>query len=172
VSLFYSEVRALQEERLRRVAREGHVGMEGWQAKKDGSRFWANIITVALKDEHGDLQGFGRLVRDFSDRHERDEKPRRSQAGLWPTPTKSAVVGIVSSEFDQIPEVNDAFLELVGYDRDDVQAGRLRWPSLTPPEFRDLDEAAHEEGLRFGACTPYKKELIRKDGIRDVPPIN
>ena len=69
----------LQEE-LKRAAGEGHVGDEGWQVKKDGSRFWANVITMALKDENGDLQGFAGVVRDFSDRHERDEKLRRSRA--------------------------------------------------------------------------------------------
>ena len=47
-----------------------------------------------------------------------------------------------------------------------MQAGRLRWPDLTPPEYVALDELAHEEGLRFGACTPFEKELIRKDGTR------
>ena len=52
--------------------------------KKDGSRFWANLITVALKDENGDLQGFARVVGDFSDRHEKDEKLRRGRAGHWP----------------------------------------------------------------------------------------
>ena len=44
--------------------------------------------------------------------------------------------------------------------------GRLHWPELTPPEYLPLDELAHEEGLRFGACTPFEKELIRKDGTR------
>jgi PAS domain S-box-containing protein len=165
-SFFYSEKSPFQEEKLRRAAREGHAGMEGWQVKKDGSRFWANIITVALKDEHGELQGFGCVVRDFGDRRERDEKLRRSHTRPRPIPTQSSVAAIVSGEFDRIPEANDAFLELVGYDRDDLQTGRLHWPGLTPPEFQGLDEIAHEEGLRFGACTPYTKELIRKDGIR------
>ena len=45
-------------------------------------------------------------------------------------------------------------------------ARQLHWPGLTPPEYLALDELAHEEGLRFGACTPFEKELIRKDGTR------
>jgi PAS domain S-box-containing protein len=155
----------LQEE-LRRAVAEGHVGAEGWQAKKDGSRFWANAITMALKDESGELRGFARAVRDFTDRHERDEKLRRSRARSRPIPQHSTIAGVVSGEFDSIPEANDAFLAIVGYDREDLLAGRLHWPDLTPPEYTALDELAHEEGLRFGACTPFEKELLRKDGTR------
>jgi len=168
VSIFYPDddaPRKLQEQ-LKRAAGEGHVGTEGWHVKKDGSRFWANVITAALKHQNGELQGFARVVRDFSDRHERDEKLRRSRARLRPLPAESAIAGIVSGEFDRIPEANDAFLELVGYSRQDLEAGRLHWPDLTPPEYLGLDELAHEEGLRFGACTPFEKELIRKDGTR------
>jgi formate hydrogenlyase transcriptional activator len=169
VSLFYpDDVDAFRklEEKLKRAAGEGHVGTEDWHVKKDGSRFWANVITMALKNENGDLQGFARVVRDFSDRHERDEKLRRARARLRPIPAESTIAGIVSGEFDQIPEANDAFLEIVGYSREDLQAGRLIWPDLTPPDYIGLDELAHEEGLRFGACTPFEKELIRKDGTR------
>ena len=82
VSLLYPDedaVRRLSEE-LKRTAVEGHAGTEGWHAKKSGSRFWANVITMALKDENGNLQGYARVVRDFTDRHERDEKLRRSRA--------------------------------------------------------------------------------------------
>ena len=151
---------------LSRTAAGGHLGNEGWQQKKDGSRFWANVITMALKDQSGDLQGYARVVRDFSERHERDEKLRRGRSRSRPLPSTSAIAGIVSGEFDRIPEANDAFLDLVGYTREDLQAGKLVWADLTPPEFAPLDELAHEEGLRFGACTPFEKELIRKDGTR------
>jgi PAS domain S-box-containing protein len=153
-------------EELNRSAAQGHFGNEGWCARKDGARFWANIITMAVKDEEGEMQGFARVVRDFSERHQRDEKLRKSRARLRRLPVETTIAGIVSGEFDLIPEANDAFLDLVGYTREDLRAGRLQWPDLTPPEYQALDELAHEEGLRFGACTPFEKELTRKDGTR------
>jgi len=151
---------------FKRAADEGHTGTEGWRDRKDGSRFWANAITLALKDGNGDLQGFARVVRDFSDRHERDEKLQRSRARIRPIPLQSTIAGIISGEFDCVPEMNDTFLEMVGYTREDLLAGRLYWPDLTPSEYAPLDELAHEEGLRFGACTPFEKEFLRKDGSR------
>jgi len=169
VSFLYPNEDTLQvklQDEFARAAAEGHMGIEGWQVRKDGSRFWANAITMALKDEKGELQGFARVVRDFSDRHERDEKLRRSRARSRPIRSHSTIAGVVSGEFDRVPEANDAFLELVGYSRDDLLAGRLNWPDLTPPEYAPLDELAHEEGLCFGACTPFEKELTRKDGTR------
>jgi formate hydrogenlyase transcriptional activator len=169
VSLLYPSedvIRGNLAEKLKRTAAEGHLGTEGWHLRKDGARFWANVITMALRDENGELQGYARVVRDFSERHEKDEKLRRSRARVRPVPSESTVAGIVSGEFDHVPEANDAFLEMVGYSREDLVAGRLNWPDLTPPEYAPLDDLAHEEGLRFGACTPFEKELIRKDGSR------
>jgi len=151
---------------LKRAASEGHFSTEGWHVKKDGTRFWANVITMALRSESGDLQGYARVVRDFSERHKRDEKLRRSRERVRTVPAESTIVGVVAGEFDHIPEANDTFLDLVGYSREDLRAGRLVWPDLTPKEYVGLDEFAHEEGLRFGACTPFEKELIRKDGTR------
>ncbi len=121
---------------------------------------------MALRSESGDLQGYARVVRDFSERHKRDEKLRRSRERVRTVPAESTIVGVVAGEFDRIPEANDTFLDLVGYSREDLRAGRLVWPDLTPKEYVGLDEFAHEEGLRFGACTPFEKELIRKDGTR------
>jgi len=47
-----------------------------------------------------------------------------------------------------------------------MESGSITWSDLSPVEYAPLDELAHEEGLRFGACTPYEKELVRKDGVR------
>ena len=154
------------ERRWKRAAEEGHVAGEGWQVKKDGSRFWANIITMALRDHEGISQGFACVVRDFSDRQTRDEKLQRLRHRTQPRVDNTSVVGVVSGEFDDITEMNDAFLDMVGYDREDLAAGRLVWADLTPKEYAAQDEYAHEEGLRYGACSPQEKQLIRKDGIR------
>jgi PAS domain S-box-containing protein len=168
VSLVYPEegVPDNLQEQLKRAAFEGHAGTECWHVKKNGTRFWANVITMALKGENGELQGFARVVRDFSDRHQSDEKLRQGRQLPGRLPAEATIAGIVSGEFDRIAEANDAFLSLVGFTREDVQAGRLRWQDLTPPEFAVLDDLAHEEELRFGACTPFEKELICKDGSR------
>ncbi len=168
VSFLYpveNALRASLQEELRRAAIQDHFATEGWQKRKDGTRFWANTITVPLKD-NGRLQGFAQVVRDFSERHERDEQLRKDRADIPALRLQPTVVGVVSGEFDQISEASDSFLELLGYSQEDVQTGELSWTDLTPPDFHDLDEFAHEEGLRFGSCTPFEKELLRKDGTR------
>jgi PAS domain S-box-containing protein len=154
---------------LKRVAAQGHFGNEGWHVRKDGSRFWANVLTMALRSESGELQGFARVVRDFSKRHLAEEKLRRGGV-LRPLgrerAKESTIAGVVSGEFDHITNANDTFLQMVGYCREDLVQGRLYWPDLTPAEYLARDEEAHEEGMRYGACTPFEKEYIRKDGTR------
>ena len=60
VDVLYSDEKPLRiklQEQLNRAAAQGHVGNEDWNLKKDGSRFWANVIMVALKDDIGDVTG-------------------------------------------------------------------------------------------------------------------
>src|SRR5579862_2398555 len=90
-SLFYlnEDARRKVQEEMKRAAAQGHAGTEGWQVKKDGSRFWANVITMALRDQNDHLQGFARVVRDFSGRQARDEKLRRARSRIRQLPSES-----------------------------------------------------------------------------------
>lgn len=76
-------------------------------------------------------------------------------------------IGVFQSDIHgQILEANDALLRIVGYSREDLQAGRLRWTDMTPPEWREATERALAEARARGVCTPYEKEYLRQDGTR------
>ncbi len=80
---------------------------------------------------------------------------------------ESNVIGIVFSDArGTIIDANDAFLQLIGYDRQDLTAGRVDRASITGPEFRIRDGQALAEVQRTGKCTPYEKEYLRKNGDR------
>ena len=77
------------------------------------------------------------------------------------------IIGIfISSLKGRVLEANDAFLHLVGHDRDDLVSGRIRWTDLTPPEWRERDKRALAEMSSNTIAQPYEKEFFRKDGSR------
>jgi PAS domain S-box-containing protein len=56
------------------AAEVGRFEDEGWRLRKDGSRFWANVIITALRDETGELVGFGKVTRDLTERRRAEER--------------------------------------------------------------------------------------------------
>ena len=69
--------RGWPEEELRRAEADGQFEDEGWRIRKDGSRFWANVVITALRDESGVLRGFGKVTRDLTERKEAEDQARR-----------------------------------------------------------------------------------------------
>jgi PAS domain S-box-containing protein len=65
------------ENELRVAAREGRIEDEGWRVRKDGSRFWANVVITRLRDASGNIRGFGKITRDLTERRASEEKIRR-----------------------------------------------------------------------------------------------
>src|SRR5262249_19604356 len=97
-----------------------------------------------------------RLYRDLADREARIRRL-----------VEANVVGIFLWDLGgRIFEANDAFLGLVQYSRDDLLAGAVRWPELTPAEWRERDEQAIAQLQATATVQPYEKEFFRKDGSR------
>jgi PAS domain S-box-containing protein len=80
-STFYpDETRHVRPGRLlARAATEGRAQDEGWRVRKDGSRFWADIIITALRDEAGRLRGFSKVTRDITERKRAEEALREAR---------------------------------------------------------------------------------------------
>jgi len=80
---------------------------------------------------------------------------------------ESNLFGVIVFETDgAITEANDYFLNLVGYSRADLRAGRLNWRAITPPDHEAADARAFEEITHHSVCTPFEKEYFRCDGGR------
>jgi PAS domain S-box-containing protein len=78
-SIFYPEPERLSgkcEMELEVAAREGRFEDEGWRLRKDGSRFWANVVITGLRDPLGTLLGFGKVTRDLTERKAAEERRR------------------------------------------------------------------------------------------------
>jgi PAS domain S-box-containing protein len=98
-------------------------------------------------------------TRLYGDLQQREAKIRRL--------VDANIIGIVIWNTEgEIIEANEAFLAMVGYGREDLVSGRVRWTDLTPPEGRQRDIRALAELMATGTAQPFEKEYFRKDGSR------
>lgn len=99
-------------------------------------------------------------ARLYQDLAERESRIRRL--------VDANIIGIFIWDWQgRIIEANDAFLRMVGYDREDLVTPSVRWTDLTPPEWRKRDEQHFIPELKLvGSLQPFEKEFFRKDGSR------
>jgi PAS domain S-box-containing protein len=77
------------------------------------------------------------------------------------------MTGLLFSDYDgRILDANQAFLDIVGYSRSDLQDGRLSWRTMTPPEWQAANARALAQMRKHGYATPFEKEFFRRDGSR------
>jgi hypothetical protein len=102
--------------------------------------------------------------RDISDVKKAAEELRQSEA-KFRILYESNLVGVVFGDVGGgIREANDYFLNLIGYTREEIATGQIKWINLTPPAYLYLDEIAIHQMKETGRCVPYEKPFIRKDG--------
>ena len=84
MSRFYTPedlARGLPEKLLAQARRDGRVESEGWRLRKDGTRFWADVVITALVDDRGRLMGYAKVTRDLTERlHAQEEQLRLAHA--------------------------------------------------------------------------------------------
>jgi PAS domain S-box-containing protein len=104
-SVFYPEDKVtggFPQYELEVAAREGRFEDEGWRLRKDGTRFWANVVITALRDEKGTLLGFAKVTRDLTERRAGEERrvedARRLAAAEAANRAKSEFLAAMSHE--------------------------------------------------------------------------
>jgi len=92
---------------------EGRFEDEGWRLRKDGSRFWANVVITALRDRQGVLRGFSKITRDITDRRNWEESTRMLNEQLNRQVEKLAES---NRSLAQKSEENETFVYSVSHD--------------------------------------------------------
>jgi PAS domain S-box-containing protein len=87
------------------ASREGRFEDEGWRVRKDGTRFWANVVITALRDEAGTLIGFAKVTRDLTERKQAEEMQRTLAAETARLAEKT-----------RVQEFQERFLAVLGHD--------------------------------------------------------
>jgi PAS domain S-box-containing protein len=84
-SIFYTETDLARDHPANELAlasEHGRYEEEGWRLRKDGSRFWANVVISALRDQDGQLRGFAKVTRDFTERQRARAELEAREASL------------------------------------------------------------------------------------------
>jgi PAS domain S-box-containing protein len=151
---------------LNKARTEGRIEDEGWRVRKDGTRFWADVIITALRDDDGRLVGFAKVTRDLTDRRATEERLRQSEQRFRTLvdTIKDYAIFLLSPE-GIILTWNQGAERLKGYRPDEIIGRHLE--TFYTPEDRARGHAQHLLALaRDEGRIEHEGWRVRKDGTR------
>ncbi|MGA7625928.1 MAG: sigma 54-interacting transcriptional regulator [Candidatus Acidiferrales bacterium] len=151
---------------LKIAAAQGKFEDEGWRVRKDGSRFWANVIITAIRDQSGNLLGFAKVTRDFTERRKAEDAVRLSETRYRSLFESSPDAIIVTDGNGKIAEVNGLIEKSFGYNRSELLGQAVE--ILVPERFRQIHPGQRQEYTADPQVRPMGVGLElygrRKDG--------
>ena len=151
---------------LRKAAETGRVEDEGWRVRKDGSRFWADVVITAIRGKDGELAGFTKVTRDFTERNRAEGALRASESRFRSLFEFSPDAIVTSDVSGKICEVNGRVEEFFGYSRRELIGQSI--DVLVPERFRQAHPAHRRQYAGHSRIRPMGAgvELYarRKDG--------
>jgi PAS domain S-box-containing protein len=165
---------------LKMATEKGRFEEEGWRVRKDGSKYWANVVITALHDENGRLRGFAKVIRDIREPKDTEQALLTAEA-LQRAIFKSANFSKIATDAKGVIQIFNVGAErMLGYEAEDVVN------KITPADISDPQEViARAQALSAEFGTPiapgfealvfkasraiediYELTYIRKDGSR------
>ncbi len=140
--------RGRPEQELSVAASKGRLEDEGWRVRKDGSRFWADVVITALRDEAGCLCGFSKVTRDITDRKRAEDTLRESEERIRSVVDTAHEAFIAMDSEGRITDWNHQAESTFGWSRSEV-IGQPLAQTIIPPQYRE----AHRRGLEHFLAT-------------------
>jgi PAS domain S-box-containing protein len=168
-SIFYPPealARGWPEHELEVARRDGRFEDEGWRLRKDGSRFWANVVITRLRDSSGEFVGFAKVTRDLTDRRKQEEELRQSEERFRLLVEGARDYAIFMLDPDgHVLTWNAGAQNIKGYRADEI-LGR-HFSTFYPPEALARGWPDHElEVARREGRFEDEGWRLRKDGTR------
>jgi PAS domain S-box-containing protein len=165
-SRFYTEEDRARGEPARSLGiaeREGRFEAEAWRIRKDGTRFWANVVIDAIRDSSGHLLGFAKITRDITERREAQLSLERTREALLQSQKIEAIgklTGGVAHDFNNLLTVVLGSLDLL----------RRYLPADDPRVTRLLDNAL--QGAQRGATLTQRMLAFARRQQLDLQPVD
>jgi PAS domain S-box-containing protein len=148
------------------IAREqGSVEDEGWRVRKDGSRFWANVVITAVHDAHGALRGFAKVTRDITERKKAEETLLEQREARVRAEEERRVTEASYRVAQEANRAKDEFLMTLSHELRTPMTAILGWSRMLPA-MSPNDPAFHEAVLSIASGAQLQARLI--DDILDV----